>query len=593
MTLALALLGCAGTLRGEDFDGDGYRTPRDCDDRNAFVHPGAVDTPYDGIDQDCSGADLTDGDGDGVDGDLDCDDRSPDVYPGAPDPPYDGIDADCGGGSDFDADHDGSDSMAFGGDDCDDSDPNRSAEDADGDGWSSCQGDCDDDRAAVNPFAERICGNGIDDDCDGRPECGLSGRSDFDDLDALITGLAAGDRTGRALAVVDDLDGDGRNDLAVGAYLGYDGNGAVHLITRPRDGTLAQDHTLLVGSGSFGFSVAPSPGGVLVGSLSGETFQWRGAVLRFEPPFSPVMDERDATLVLEGEAANDRAGWAVAYADLGVGWIAVGAVASDLGGTDSGAVYFVPSGLTGIHSLAQFARLRGSTQWGRAGQALAPSPDVDGDGAGDLWVGEPGSTVGLPIPGSVWLVTTVPGTTVADSGVSMVGEVTRDQFGASVAVGDANGDGLVDVLVGAPFNGAAGVEAGAAYLFLGPHTGQRLATSADLVIRGRTGYELGTSVALVDLDGDGLDDVIVGGPGASEDSGGTAVFSAGQTGEVDVLSADAIVVGAFGSRTGVALAGGMLGGGPWNDLAIGADEAFVTGAESGAVSVAWGGDGSF
>jgi hypothetical protein len=41
-----------------DVDGDGYDRPADCDDNNPDIHPGAVDAPGDGIDQDCSGADA-------------------------------------------------------------------------------------------------------------------------------------------------------------------------------------------------------------------------------------------------------------------------------------------------------------------------------------------------------------------------------------------------------------------------------------------------------------------------------------------------------------------------------------------------------
>jgi hypothetical protein len=50
-----------------DADGDGYPAGEDCDDGDPFISPGARDVPYDGIDQDCDGADLTDVDGDGYD----------------------------------------------------------------------------------------------------------------------------------------------------------------------------------------------------------------------------------------------------------------------------------------------------------------------------------------------------------------------------------------------------------------------------------------------------------------------------------------------------------------------------------------------
>ena len=87
-----------------DADGDGHGDPDDeelacaastgrvevagdCDDDDAAVNPGADEVPYDGIDNDCSDGDLADVDGDGVDaveaGGTDCDDANPTVHPGA------------------------------------------------------------------------------------------------------------------------------------------------------------------------------------------------------------------------------------------------------------------------------------------------------------------------------------------------------------------------------------------------------------------------------------------------------------------------------------------------------------------------------
>ncbi|MED5372031.1 MAG: MopE-related protein [Myxococcota bacterium] len=125
-----------------DDDGDGYFDTQDCDDADASINPGASEVPYDGIDQDCDGADLTDVDGDGFDGDDDdCDDEDAEVNPDATEIWYDDTDQDCDGSSDYDADLDLFDDQRYGGTDCDDSDP------------------------AVNPSAIEIWYDGVDQDC--------------------------------------------------------------------------------------------------------------------------------------------------------------------------------------------------------------------------------------------------------------------------------------------------------------------------------------------------------------------------------------------------------------------------------------------
>jgi hypothetical protein len=85
-----------------DADGDGFAKGADCNDGDAAIHPGAVDTPDDGIDQDCSGADATvlDRDGDGFPRPLDCNDGNAAVHPGAREVPGNQVDENCDGRSD-------------------------------------------------------------------------------------------------------------------------------------------------------------------------------------------------------------------------------------------------------------------------------------------------------------------------------------------------------------------------------------------------------------------------------------------------------------------------------------------------------------
>jgi hypothetical protein len=121
-----------------DDDGDGFsELDGDCDDAAATSHPGADELPANGADDDCDGlvdepasSGSTDDDGDGYcphpwfcgDGSAagDCDDGDPAVFPGAAEEPYDGVDQDCDGADEVDLDGDGYPSVHAGGTDCDD-----------------------------------------------------------------------------------------------------------------------------------------------------------------------------------------------------------------------------------------------------------------------------------------------------------------------------------------------------------------------------------------------------------------------------------------------------------------------------------------
>ncbi len=181
-----------------DQDGDGHRGDayggRDCDDTDASVNPDASEVFYDGVDSDCDGASDYDADGDGYDSDAwggtDCDDADTAVSPVA-DELCDGVDNDCDGIVDEDgaadapswyADLDGDgwgdpDSATIActqpsgtvadGSDCDDGDASANQDDADSDGWTSCDGDCDDSEPTTSPGADEVADDGVDNDCDG------------------------------------------------------------------------------------------------------------------------------------------------------------------------------------------------------------------------------------------------------------------------------------------------------------------------------------------------------------------------------------------------------------------------------------------
>jgi hypothetical protein len=185
-----------------DVDEDGWTVEDgDCDDGNPSVHPDAAEVPYDGVDQDCDGADLTDVDEDGYDGyeagGDDCDDDNPDVRPNA-DETCDGVDADCDGQLEVwgESDADGDGWMYCQGD-CDDQDASLSPDDADGDSYSTCQGDCDDADASVNPSVAEVA-DGLDNDCDGTVDegivaCTIAVPTDHTTIQAAIDASESGD----------------------------------------------------------------------------------------------------------------------------------------------------------------------------------------------------------------------------------------------------------------------------------------------------------------------------------------------------------------------------------------------------------------
>jgi hypothetical protein len=151
----------------KDGDGDGYGDGPDCEgydcnDANAKVHPGATEVCGNGLDDDCVDGDLVcpskcedlDKDGFGVGTDCpvqDCNDADKSVYPGAPEV--------CGNGKD---------------EDCSGQDLPCTCLDSDGDNYGQgdvCDGpDCNDSDPAINPLAKEVCGNDIDENCDGKKE---------------------------------------------------------------------------------------------------------------------------------------------------------------------------------------------------------------------------------------------------------------------------------------------------------------------------------------------------------------------------------------------------------------------------------------
>ena len=184
--------------------------------------------------------------------------------------------------------------------------------------------------------------------------------------------------------------------------------------------------------------------------------------------------------------------------------------------------YVFDGPLTGIVSTgAADARVTGD---GNVGGGLGfVFADLDDDGTEDLAIGAEYAYLGPSQDrGEVYIFTAVPaGLTSLNSADSTL-TAFGDNLGCALATGDFDADGRADLLVGA----AGAEDGGAAYVLLGPMSGALGSDSAAVTMTGEsTSDGAGRGVAAGDVDGDGVDDAIVGAVGSDRaESNAGAVY---------------------------------------------------------------------
>ena len=239
---------------------------------------------------------------------------------------------------------------------------------------------------------------------------------------------------------------------------------------------------------------------------------------------SPLTSASLSTAVeFTGEAAWDTVGQSVSSAgdvnNDGYDDILVGAAYNHDGGSDAGAAYLIygSSTLLTSASLSTAVEFTGEASGNVSGSSVSSAGDVNNDGYDDILIGAYGNDDAALNAGAVYLIYgsgTLLTSVSLSSAVEFTGEAASDFAGSSVSsAGDVNNDGYDDILIGAHSNDDAGSDAGAAYLIYGSSEefiSASLSTAIEFTGTEEIDYA-GKSVSSAgDVNGDGHDDLLIG-----------------------------------------------------------------------------------
>jgi len=332
---------------------------------------------------------------------------------------------------------------------------------------------------------------------------GWSMDTSLSNADASFIGEAAGDGSGRSASGAGDVNGDGYDDILIGAWYNEEGGqnaGQTYLILGRSTGW-SMDMDLSKANASFIGENANDESGYSVsgaGDVNGDGYDdiligacfdsdngiWAGQtylILGKETDWSMDMDLSSANASFIGEGSDEYVGCSVSGAgDVnGDGYddILIGAYMSDGGGVDSGQTYLILGRSTGwsmdMDLSSANASFIGEAAEDHSGTSVSGAGDVNGDGYDDILIGARSNDEGVADSGQTYVfLGSSTGwkmdTSLSTADASFIGEAVDDQLGTSVSgAGDVNGDGYDDILIGAQYNDIGGQDAGKTYLISG------------------------------------------------------------------------------------------------------------------------------